>query len=88
MIAVGCTPMTWSKAGFSSAEFKADDAECRELAWRESFRAPFFGDPFWPRYRYGYPRHGGSSMMWRMQEEQRYYDFCMRARGYRLVPAN
>jgi hypothetical protein len=93
----GCTPMQWMREGaLPAAEvLEKDSASCRQEAFREAqFRAwayrplapiarrDAFGRSFvaWP---YGpYPSPFGDPFF----EETRLADFCMRAKGYELVP--
>jgi len=98
----GCTPMQWTRDGAvpPTEALEQDSASCRQQAWREAqYRAwayqPYwwgpplarrgpFGRSFaaWP-YPYGpYPYAWGDPAF----EETRLADFCMRAKGYELVP--
>ena len=91
-----CTPMQWVREGGvvpEPAALENDSAGCRQLAWSEAqYRAwayrPFpyvsrdaFGRSYvaWP---YGYP-YGYRDPFF---EEARLMNFCMRAKGYELVP--
>lgn len=93
----GCTPMQWVREGAVPATevLEQDSASCRQQAWREAqFRSwayrpitPYvsrdaFGRRFvaWPSSLYPYPF--GDPFF----EEVRLADFCMRAKGYELVP--
>lgn len=91
----GCTPMRWDHSSLGPEAANADYAACqraalfeaRELAWRQSFMS-------FPRYVRG--RDGrlyraeepfgafgrGDSLMY----EQQLTNFCMRNKGYQLVP--
>lgn len=97
----GCavTPMTWFRPGVSQLQMQEEAAECGRLAeqqaYRESWAYGYGGtwgpwgatrpydrfsrrrDPFW----------GHNTMFDRMNREQSLRDFCMRSRGYDLVPA-
>jgi hypothetical protein len=93
----GCTPLQWVRDGAVPATevVEKDSADCRQAAWREAqYRywgyGPSFGpiygrDPFGRRlvtspYGWGYPFFDP------FFEESRLADFCMRSKGYQLVP--
>jgi hypothetical protein len=96
LLAAGCTPLEWTRPGASPDELRQDVAYCRQEAWREAQWNSFlflnryygattvvdaqgrrivvpnspFGNPFGDRYI----------------DEARLAHFCMRAKGYELVP--
>ena len=94
----GCTPMQWVRDGAVPAPevLEQDASTCRREAWHEAqyrswaYNRPFaptirrdsFGRSFvaWPNSAYPYPF--GDPFF----EEVRLADFCMRAKGYELVP--
>ena len=94
----GCTPLQWVREGAmpDPGVLEKDASTCRQEAWREAqYRswaytrpyAPFVRrDPFgrgfvaWPYGPWPYPFSDP------FFEEQRLADFCMRAKGYELVP--
>jgi len=95
-----CTPMQWIRDGAvpPPEALEKDSASCREQAWREAqYRAwayrPYGGPPFMRRDAFGrtytawpygpspYPFYADPAF-----EEARLADFCMRAKGYELVP--
>jgi hypothetical protein len=93
--------MEWQHASFGSEPSQADVDACNQLAFYEAQRQAFFFDAGWPRF-YGPPwgrpwhgrhwvRHPGpwprASMSDRFFLERDLFGFCMRAKGYRLVPA-
>ena len=90
----GCTPLQWARQDASPAELSQDLAQCRQDAWREAQWRSFMYRPFGPTYmvdRFGrnhvlfYSPFGdpfGDSFI----EESRLAHFCMRAKGYQLVP--
>ncbi len=90
LLAAACTPMEWARPGTPFQQMQADSADCNDLAWRESYRLslwdPWYAWPGHPIHGRRYPTYGRDPMMWRMQRERDLHDFCMRARGYRLVP--
>jgi len=90
-----CTPMQWIKDGAVPATeaFEQDASMCRQHAWREAqyhawaYRpygwTPYAGGrrfiggwPYGPGYPFGDP----------FFEEARLTEFCMRSKGYELVP--
>jgi hypothetical protein len=96
-IVVACTPMQWVKADGSPEQLSQDAAQCQQEAWREARWRSFMYRPFgstvfhdrygrrfigWPYGPFGDPF--GDEFM----EEQRLAQFCMRAKGYELVPAD
>lgn len=90
-----CTPMRWDKPNASPEVSQADLADCRNQASREAFQYSFaYGyGPFYmfgPRYRYSpfwrpYGFYGIADD--RFYQENRLTNFCMRNKGYELVPA-
>ena len=93
----GCTPMQWVREGAVPAAelLEQDSSACRQQAWREAQYRAWSYRPFgpiimrdgsgrsfvgWPYGPYGYPF--GDPFL----EEARLEDFCMRAKGYALVP--
>ena len=87
------TPARWQKPGVSDEITEDDMKSCRQAAWQEANRYypfgyyPFgFGPPVWGGRR-------GNYMLWQMrQDNDRFYaenrltSFCMRTKGYELVP--
>ena len=90
LLAVGAcgTPARWEKPGVSPEGTVADITDCRRAASQEAFLYSYgLPPPLWP---YPYRR---SSLYWLQYEEsQRFYAenrltaFCMRNKGYELVP--
>jgi hypothetical protein len=90
----GCTPMQWVHQNASPAELSQDLAHCRQEAWREAQWRSFLYRPFGPtvfvdrfgrRHVLGYAPFSdpfGDTFI----EESRLAHFCMRAKGYELVP--
>lgn len=90
----GCGPaMEWYRPNTSADAARQDAAECRGEARDEAFRESFsYGPPF-----YSFPYYGArGSRYWRdplydpffarEMREQSLQEFCLRSRGYRLVP--
>ena len=84
----------WEHPVTGQQNFAADREECRRLAddeaWRYYQPLSLFG-PFTPLY----DRHGHRRLWWRWDpfyDNDRFFraaelrDFCLRSRGYRLVP--
>lgn len=89
-----CTPLRWDKPGVTMDMKNQDLMDCDRLAARQAmadswdYAWPWMGprydrfgrpvDPFWGRHY---------TMMDRMDRERSLRDFCMRSKGYDLVPA-
>jgi hypothetical protein len=86
------TPARWEKPGVTDEVVASDMTACRQAAVQEANRYPFgyypfgFGPPVWGGRR-------GNFMLWQMrQDNDRFYAenrltaFCMRTKGYELVP--
>lgn len=97
LLAAGCTPLQWVRQDAGPAQLEQDLTLCQRQAWREaSWRSWFYrplgptviqdlrGRPvlIWPYSPFGDPFGE------RFFEEARLADFCMRAKGYELVPAD
>ena len=90
----GCTPMEWVRQDAGPEALRQDLSQCRQDAWREAqwrsflyrpFGATTMVDRFGRRFVVPYSPFGdpfGDSLI----EESRLADFCMRAKGYALVP--
>lgn len=79
------TPLDWDKPGLDSQAKADDQADCRQLAWRQAVGVEndLF---FWSRMRSpGYARFRDSAID-RSDLEYRFFSTCMQAKGYRLVP--
>ena len=91
----GCaTPSHWEKAGADLEATRADMQDCRRQASQEAFRQHAF-DVGFSRYGaawWGYPRRPSYAMFSSRLDSDRYYsehrltNFCMRIKGYELVP--
>lgn len=85
-----CTPMQLTHPQFGAARSTEDQVDCNRAARIEAFnRQPFWGGP--PRFYRG--RDGrlhqdpwAFSHNDRFFEEAQLQDFCMRNKGYQLVP--
>jgi hypothetical protein len=98
LLATACTPLYWVRPDTAPGQLEADLQYCQQQAWREAgWRSSFYHRPFAP-----YVVHdlqGRRILVWphssfydpfgdRFFEEARLTQFCMRARGYELVPAD
>jgi hypothetical protein len=95
VLAAACTPMQWVKPGASPDQFNLDAAQCQQEAWREARWRSFLYRPLGPTLlhdRFGRPLMGwpyspfGDPFGDEFMEESRLTNFCMRAKGYELVP--
>lgn len=86
----GCSPMQWVKQNMSAEQFRADQQDCQQKAWREAqnriwmYRMePVAGPGFvvWPSGAFADP-YGHQFF-----EESRLAQFCMEAKGYKLEAA-
>jgi hypothetical protein len=95
--AVACTPLYWVRADTEPQQLEQDMALCRQQAWREASWRSWLYRPFGPTVIQDL--HGRRVLVWpyspfgdpfgdRFFEESRLTDFCMRAKGYELVPAD
>ena len=91
MLAVSAcgTPMRWDKPGATEQMAAADMTACRSAAQVEANR--YFYPWGWGGLGWGYGRHGG--LLWQIRAdndrfltETRLTSFCMRTKGYELVP--
>jgi hypothetical protein len=89
--------MQWQRADATPEQLRADEQECRSLAWREasyrswqyqSMMGPVFARDATGRGFFVWP---SGSMVdpygHQMLEQQRLANFCMEAKGYKLAPA-
>jgi len=93
----GCTPMYWVRQDTGPEQLDRDMEQCQQAAWREaSWRSTLYR-PFGPTVIQDL--HGRRLLVWpyspfsdpfgeRFFEESRLAHFCMRAKGYELVPAD
>ena len=95
LLAAGCTPMQWVREDANPEQVRQDEAVCRQEAWREASWRAWFYRPFGPtiiRDRAGRPfvfspySPFGDPFGDRFMDEARLASFCMRAKGYELVP--
>ena len=87
-------PQRWENPSLTPQDWSRDQRECSFLAYNESRRIYYY-DPFFFRPRYVRTRDGHLVAVapdpFAYQHEQfvremQLNDFCMRTRGYRLVP--
>jgi hypothetical protein len=96
LLACGCTPMQWYREDASLEQFQSDERECRNAAWREAnYHAWHYQSMLGPavaRDATGRPFvvYPASPLVdpygYQMMEESRLTQFCMEAKGYKLVP--
>ena len=87
----GCTPMRWERAGMGPDEAGHESTQCRQMAWVEAQNQSFFfGRSAWSPF--ARDRHGRlyatpfSGFHERQIMEMQLADFCMRSKGFVLVP--
>jgi hypothetical protein len=82
LAAAACTPVQWVRQDTPPEQFSQDHAYCRQEAWREAqFRSLLFMNRYVvPSSAFGTPF--GDAYI----DESRLTAFCMRAKGYELVP--
>lgn len=94
-LAAGCTPMQWVRQDAAPQQINQDVAQCQQEAWREARWRGFLHRPFGPTLIHDL--HGRRLFAWphsplgdpfgdEFMEESRLTHFCMRAKGYELVP--
>jgi hypothetical protein len=93
----GCAPLYWVRPDTGAEQLERDMEFCQREAWREAgWRSSFYW-PFGPSVVHD--PHGRRLLVWpystfydpfgdRFFEEARLAHFCMRAKGYELVPAD
>jgi len=89
-----CTPMRWDHPFIDPAARAHDSAHCRQSAYLEAQQELFFSQwwhrPVAVRGRDGRIYYVRDPYSWHHHDsffqEQRLFEFCMRAKGYRLVP--
>jgi hypothetical protein len=89
-----CAQMQWVKPDATPDQFNKDIADCQQEAWREAHWRGFLDRGFGPML---YDARGRRYLSWPysplgdpfgdpLMEESRLTHFCMRAKGYELVP--
>jgi hypothetical protein len=88
-----CTPMRWEHPSFGTAQATPDLNDCARSARYEAMRFAW-SDPFWGAPSYYRGRDGRLYVdpfartryrdPWFYEDQLR--DYCMRSKGYRLVP--
>jgi hypothetical protein len=94
LLVSGCTPLAWTRPGATPEELRHDVAFCQQEAWREAQLHSFLYRPFGgtaivdARGRQMFVPYApfGDPFGERFFEESRLAHFCMRAKGYDLVP--
>ena len=91
----GCAPMRWEKADATVEQLQRDSIQCQQEAWRQAHAGAFYS-PSSPIV--AQDSMGRATVTWPggsfaggfgdpLLEESRLAQFCMRAKGYELVPA-
>ena len=90
-----CTPMAWVKPDVAKEQIDEDLVACRQEAWREARLRPVWRPPNLPYAVQD--AQGRRFLVWphdtfydslsdQFMEEARLAHFCMRSKGYQLVP--
>jgi len=97
LLAAACTPLQWVRQDASPVQLEQDMAQCQQQAWREASWRSFYYPALGPTLIHDL--RGRRVLVWpyspfsdpfgeRFFEESRLTQFCMRAKGYELVPAD
>jgi hypothetical protein len=80
--------MQWQHSSLGVNPSEAEVGECNQSAFHEAQRQAFYRDFFWSPYsgRYRFRPWPYYSTSDRFFLERDLFDYCMRAKGYRLVP--
>lgn len=85
-----CTPVQWEHARFGGAATADEVQECERAAYFEAQRQAFFSrGPWYPYYagrRFYRDPWGPFGRQNSFFLERDLFDYCMRAKGFRLVP--
>ena len=85
-----CAPMQWEDRRFGTVASAVDVQECERSAYFEAQNQAYFNSLAWPRSFVGrdgrlyYRRWPGGDDTFFL--ERQLFDYCMRARGFRLAP--
>lgn len=90
----GCAASTeWARTDTSPAQIAADEKECREKAYWQALDESQATHQLYPPYTgtgfgWGPPFHSVQSPSYFMRgpREYEFVDYCMRERGYTLIP--
>jgi hypothetical protein len=96
LLASGCAPMRWVKADATPEQIDQDAVQCQQDAWREAQLNTWYSRPIGPIV--AHDAAGRAFVAWPggpfadpfsdpFMEEGRLAHFCMRSKGYELVPA-
>jgi hypothetical protein len=95
LAATACVPLQWLKPEATREQLDQDAAQCQQEAWREARLRTWLYRPIgpamlqdaqgrrffiWPSSPFGDPFSD------QLMEEARLVSFCMRSKGYELVP--
>lgn len=96
LLLAACTPLQWVKADANPEQFDKDMHDCQQEAWREAsihswnyfpLGPTMFRDSLGRRFL-AWPTGPFSDPFGeRFMEESRLAHFCMRSKGWQLVPA-
>jgi hypothetical protein len=92
LVSAGCTPMEWVRPDATPEQREQDERFCEQEAWREArwrswYYQPFPMAPFRDASgRRFFPGPYSDPFNDPFLEEGRLAQFCMRSKGYELVP--
>lgn len=90
LLVAACTPMQWEDRRFGTVASNGDIQDCERSAYFEAQNQAFFNSLAWPRtfvgrdgrvYYRRWPDHQDTFFL-----ERQLFDYCMRAKGFRLAP--
>lgn len=96
VLVAACTPLHWVKADGNSEQLDKDMRDCQQEAWREAsiqswnhfpLGPTMFQDSLGRRFIAWPTRPLSDPFGDRFMEESRLAHFCMRSKGWQLVPA-
>jgi hypothetical protein len=92
-LVAACTPMEWVRPDAPPEQAQADSQQCQMAAWQEArWRALEYRSMWGPAFYYDrFGRAVPAPLAFNpfadpYMEEQRLANFCMRAKGYELLP--
>ncbi len=93
-LAAACTPMQWVKQDATPQQLREDSIQCQQEAWLEARMRTWYYQPLAPMFIrdslgnriLAWPYGSYDPLADPYMEEARLTQFCMRNKGYALVP--